>query len=257
MKLICPVSGTENEDREFCRQCGTDLRPLIAVEQLPAAALREGETLLGSGQALAAIEQLAVAAVLSPASAPARQALAEARAKTGEEATQLATRNRRLRLLLGVVPAAALFVGIVAAIAVQAALHPRPVPPDWAHVVQDRLAANPVTASLHLKVSASGDAVRIAGEAPTELHRALALAVAGQDVAVKIDASQVTVAPPPAPATYTIRAGDSWWVIARRVYGSSRFWPQLAKANPAQNQQGIALRPGQSVALPTVTITPH
>ncbi len=51
--------------------------------------------------------------------------------------------------------------------------------------------------------------------------------------------------------TYTVIAGDNWWVISKRKYGSHRYVSLLRKANPkASSQRYLSI--GQKLILPSV-----
>jgi nucleoid-associated protein YgaU len=62
--------------------------------------------------------------------------------------------------------------------------------------------------------------------------------------------------PPPAPATrsttypktYAIQSGDTLSSIALTLYGSDRFWVEIAQANPTIDP--LKLKPGQTIKLP-------
>ncbi|MEM1210801.1 MAG: LysM peptidoglycan-binding domain-containing protein [Planctomycetota bacterium] len=56
---------------------------------------------------------------------------------------------------------------------------------------------------------------------------------------------------PPATATqsYTVQPRDNFWVIADRLYGDSKYWSVIAKANPAIDPTKI--QPGDELRLPT------
>jgi nucleoid-associated protein YgaU len=164
--------------------------------------------------------------------------------------------NRRLRLLVRLLPVAALIVGILLVVVTQQASRLVQPKPDWAAVVQQRLDADPVVGPLHLKATPSGGAIRIGGTIPTEVYRDLVMQVAGRDVTPRIDVSPLVVPTPPPPPTYRVRFGDSWWTIARREYGTGAVWPQLEKANLTETAKKIMLKPGGKVVLPPITVFP-
>lgn len=294
MKLICPVSGTENENREECKQCGTDLRPLIMVSEFPGHSLQEGAECLAQGQLTEAVEKLSTAVTLYPDSAEIHFKLAEALTRIGLEKPSLdhldraatlapnradirdaretliqaqkkaatgteldMARQRRQRLLLRYVPVGTLLLGVLFVVGLQAALRWRQPRSDWPGIVRRRLDTDPITRTLHLKVATRDGVVQIAGEVPSEVYRDLVFEVAGRDVPTRVDINQLGIAPPSPVGTYQVRAGDSWWTIARRKYGSALVWPQLAKENRSQNAAPLSLRPGERVDLPPITITPH
>jgi hypothetical protein len=60
-------------------------------------------------------------------------------------------------------------------------------------------------------------------------------------------------APTPAPAapagrTYTVKAGDTLWVIAQRTYGNGNVWSRIADANGIRDPRRLAV--GQVLRLP-------
>lgn len=296
MILICPVSGTENEDREECKQCGTDLRPLINVSSFPDQCFHEGVRCLEQGRLDEAGEKLSTAASLNPDSADIQWKLAELFSSQGlyqsafgryaqalnlapertdireahealiqrqrekERATeQDANRRVSQRKRLRYIPIGAFLLGIVAIMATQSTvrwIRPRP---DWAGIVQQRLSANAAIRSLNLKVSARNGRVLVAGEVPSELHRQLVNELTQRDVAASVDTNLLLVTPSPAvpAATYRVRRGDSWWTIARREYGIATVWPEIEKANQGRQTGPIRLNPGDLVVLPPVRIVPH
>jgi nucleoid-associated protein YgaU len=293
MKLICPVSGTENENREECKQCGTDLRPLIQLAEFPWDTFAEGSSCLKNGQLTEAVELLATASTVQPDSTEIHFALARALARLGlaqhalshfdraislapersgihEEREALAramrdrasaaeqdkANNRRLRLLVRLLPVATLIMGILLVLATQRATRYGQPKPDWAAVVQQRLDADPVAGPLHLKATPSGGAIRIGGTIPSEVYRDLVMQVAGRDVTSRVDVSLLQVPVPPPPTTYRVRFGDSWWTIARREYGNGALWLQLEKANLTEKPNSIVLKPGGKVVLPPITVFP-
>jgi hypothetical protein len=83
MRLTCPVSGTENEDRESCKQCGADLRPLVLVEEFNLYPFEEGTQNLQEGHLAEALTQLSTAVNLHPESADVHWKLAETLQRLG------------------------------------------------------------------------------------------------------------------------------------------------------------------------------
>jgi tetratricopeptide (TPR) repeat protein len=293
MKLICPVSGTENENREECKQCGTDLRPLIQLAEFPSDTYAEGSLCLENGQLNEAVELLAAASAVQPDSAEIHFALARALARLGLEQHALShfdrsislapersdilegrealvramrdrasavekerERHRRLLFLVRLLPAAALVIGMLLVLGTQQATRFAQPKPDWAAVVQERLDADPVAGPLHLKATPSDGAVRIGGMIPSEVYRDLVLQIAGRDVKPRIDVTLLVMPAAPAPPRYRVRFGDSWWAIARREYGSGTVWPQLEKANLTGTENNVVLKPGGNVVLPSITVFP-
>ena len=63
---------------------------------------------------------------------------------------------------------------------------------------------------------------------------------------------RTTTAVLPRTVSYTVRTGDSLWLIARRKYGNGAFWPTIRDANPGRHD----LHPGDTLLLPEVTIKP-
>ena len=54
--------------------------------------------------------------------------------------------------------------------------------------------------------------------------------------------------------TYTVKRGDSLWLIAQIQYGNGAYWKEIAKANGLQNADLILV--GQVLTLPGVAISP-
>jgi LysM repeat protein len=61
-----------------------------------------------------------------------------------------------------------------------------------------------------------------------------------------------TLAEPPSPASgprrYTIKHGDTYWLIARAEYGNSAYWGHIQRANPGIDPGRI--KAGDSIVLP-------
>lgn len=60
----------------------------------------------------------------------------------------------------------------------------------------------------------------------------------------------------PAPAntgkSYKVRKGDTLGRISRRVYGSSRHWKSILRANSFLRGKAKNLKPGQTLSIPTI-----
>ncbi|MFP4104447.1 MAG: right-handed parallel beta-helix repeat-containing protein [Phycisphaerae bacterium] len=52
----------------------------------------------------------------------------------------------------------------------------------------------------------------------------------------------------PSARSYVIAEGDSFWKIAKKVYGNGRYWPLIAKANPGVDP--TKLQVGQTLTIP-------
>ncbi len=52
----------------------------------------------------------------------------------------------------------------------------------------------------------------------------------------------------PAPRTYTIKKGDTFWAIATREYGDGQKWKAISAANPSVDPKKLAV--GQQITLP-------
>jgi tetratricopeptide (TPR) repeat protein len=293
MKLICPVSGTENEDREDCKQCGTDLRPLIQLSEFPDRLFDEGKDSLEKGRLLEALERLSTAVSLCPDSPEIHWKLGEVLASIGQvqsalehldRALKLApdhleiqntrmtvarslaevqaapalekARTRRLRLLLLCMPAGTFLLGILLSLATREMQRWSQPQPNWGRIVQDRLNSDPATRGFNLKVNETDGVIRIAGEVPSALYRELVFQMC-RDVGARVDMGAILVTSPAPLGTYRIRPGDSWWAIARRKYGAAALWPEIEKANKAKEGVPLRLRPGEEVELPAVTISPR
>ena len=53
---------------------------------------------------------------------------------------------------------------------------------------------------------------------------------------------------PTAGRAYTVVKGDTFWSIARRVYGDGKLWTRIQEANPDVDPNN--LKPGQVIAIP-------
>ena len=293
MTLICPVCETQNEDSQRCKQCSTDLGPLIRVATLPLEYYREGLSLLERGEIDAALEKLSAAASLDPGSADIQMALGQvclrqglseaamayfdraselapdrqepremrsaavaAQGRRGEAAMAQARRAARLRRLVWALPVAAFLLGFTALAAIQRAPRWLAGAPGAAAAVRARLQANPVTRGLALQVTNRAGWVQVTGEAPSDLHLQLIREMAAQGAAGRLDFAGLRVARPPAPAqvVYRVQPGDSLWLIARRKYGNGALWPRIEQANPGRVQ---SLAVGDSLVLPGVLIQPR
>jgi LysM repeat protein len=166
-------------------------------------------------------------------------------------------RSRKQVLFLRYVPIGCLLLGFILASVILGLPHSHQPSPDWAGIVQRRLDANSLTRVLDLKSTSRGGVVQVVGQVPNELYRQLVLEIANRDVLANVNTEELTLAPPPPLETYQISTGDSWWSIARREYGSARAWPQLANANRPKGAPRQSLRPGQTIVLPPITVTPR
>lgn len=102
---------------------------------------------------------------------------------------------------------------------------------------------------------------RLVGTVASDEDRQTVIAMAEQFAVTGIDA-QLEVVPPPAedagaaapevsaggdqPVKYKVKAGESWWGIAQRVYGDGLLWKSLKAAN--NNPRMI--HPGTEIVLP-------
>lgn len=64
----------------------------------------------------------------------------------------------------------------------------------------------------------------------------------------KPTAPRAQIPPPAAPKSYTIQSGDTLSSIALTLYGSDRYWVEIAQANPTIDP--LKLKPGQTIKLP-------
>ena len=126
---------------------------------------------------------------------------------------------------------------------------------NWVEIVRHRLDANPIFNGLGLQVVGDEGTVRLSGEMPSETHRAMAIALASLDIAAKLDTSAIKVKTQESRsvvlATYPVKKGDSWWLIAHRLYGNGSYWQELAQAN-----QRKTLKFGDRLVLPALPISP-
>jgi nucleoid-associated protein YgaU len=291
MKVVCPVSGTENEDRTECKQCGTDLRPLIQVAEFPVQLILEGTQCLLAGQYLDAVESLSAAVSLSPELedahwklgeafaglrkydlalshldralqlAPEREDIQSARLAVAKQAADaektIVTPPRNSALALVSVGLVGCALGLALVIGGQKLLRrPQPVP-NWSAVIEQRISADPITRGLNLKVTSQTGAVQIAGVVPSDVYRELVLKICCHDATTQIDSSQLRVISQPLPLNYHVKPGDSWWKIARKEYGIGAVWPQIQKANQRQSSTPDRLMPGETLALLPITLAPR
>ena len=98
----------------------------------------------------------------------------------------------------------------------------------------------------------------MAGNIPTAIHFRWVQEGVLRAAGIPVDVGNLKVSPPPpAPAVpYRVRAGDSFWTIARRRYGTARVWHAIAEANRKRLPPGRLL-PGDEIVLPEVTYSPH
>jgi len=60
------------------------------------------------------------------------------------------------------------------------------------------------------------------------------------------------VAPPTGPKKYKVRGGDTLGQISRRVYGTTRYWRTILKANsPLLRGRPERLKPGMELTIPS------
>lgn len=101
---------------------------------------------------------------------------------------------------------------------------------------------------------------RLFGQVASEDDNQTATAMAEQFAVTGLDSQLVVVPPPPQemdataeelahidqPVKYTVKAGESWWGIAQRVYSDGLLWKSLKAAN--NNPKMI--HPGTEITLP-------
>ena len=97
----------------------------------------------------------------------------------------------------------------------------------------------------------------LVGTVSSEQERDTAAAMAEQFDVIGLDVALKVVAPAPSeggnplagatgPVQYTVKAGESWWGIAHRVYGNGGLW----KALKAKNNNPKMIHPGTVITLP-------
>lgn len=100
-----------------------------------------------------------------------------------------------------------------------------------------------------------GGFAKLVGQVASEEDRQTAVAMAeqfevtGLDVQLEVvppEPSTEVVAPADQPIKYKVKAGESWWGIAARVYGDGLLWKSLKAAN--NNPKMI--HPGTEIILP-------
>lgn len=210
--VICPVDQTVNDlrERSQCKQCGSDLRALGLIGQIRA-----------SFDALASRPSGA-------ASVP------------GAHGDRILSRARMAAWVGTALALAGLFAGLGWRIG-QAA--------EPALSVAGQLQSQALIRQLGLQIRADAGVVKLTGVVPSEAYRQLVMVVAGGES--KVDGSGLQVAKTAAPAlTYLVRKGDSWWLIARNVYGDGQRWRQIQEANA----NASPLLPGAVLHLPLLEL---
>lgn len=107
-----------------------------------------------------------------------------------------------------------------------------------------------------VQISEQGFATLV-GTVGSEQERDTAVAMAEQFDVTGLDCKLQVVAPAAAeggnplagatgPVQYTVKAGESWWGIAHRVYGNGALW----KALKAKNNNPKMIHPGTVITLP-------
>jgi len=96
------------------------------------------------------------------------------------------------------------------------------------------------------QVARSDEADGHAAEAPTETVRSVGLTDLADRFHVRLD---LTDPAPSGPAAYTVRKGDTFYSIARELYGDERLGKDLAKANAKTVSDPRKLRVGQELVL--------
>lgn len=100
-----------------------------------------------------------------------------------------------------------------------------------------------------------GGFAKLVGQVASEEDRQTAVAMAEQFEVTGLDVQLEVVAPEPStevvapadqPIKYKVKAGESWWGIAARVYGDGLLWKSLKAAN--NNPKMI--HPGTEIILP-------
>jgi len=100
-----------------------------------------------------------------------------------------------------------------------------------------------------------GGFAKLVGQVASEEDRQTAVAMAEQFEVTGLDVQLEVVPPEPAtevvapadqPIKYKVKAGESWWGIAARVYGDGLLWKSLKAAN--NNPKMI--HPGTEIILP-------
>lgn len=109
---------------------------------------------------------------------------------------------------------------------------------------------------IDVQIDERGHATLVGGVSSDE-QRATAVAMVEQFQVTGLDV-QLEVMAPMGPATnnpldgahgpvqYTVKAGESWWGIANRIYGDGKLWKQLK----AKNNNPKMLHPGAVITLP-------
>lgn len=144
-------------------------------------------------------------------------------------------------------------------LAQQVQLQQSPETPEQVKARLDRLAADPQALEAHnrnvlnrvtAQAPAQGAAAEIAA-AVNAAHQASASSMASEadpgTLLLKAEAAQREAAG----RTYTVRAGDTLWAIAARVYGDPHQYPRLFAANPRVLASPDHIFPGQVLRVPS------
>jgi len=256
MALVCPVCEYANETSK-CERCDTDLSPLARLTEFPAQHYAEGRALLRQGDVHAAIGKLSVVAALDPANTEAQKTLAEA--LEIQTAANKATAGTQVRHLRAIIWGLSTAVAVVVALAVGQLVggHQKADGPGARlQRVQEWLNANRELTGV--SAALKGNVIAVSGDLPTVVHLRWVQEGIMRAAGTPVDMGAVKVAQPasPAPVIYRVRAGDSYWMIAQRRYGTALVWKSIAEANQDRLAPGRLLA-GDEVVLPAVTFTPN
>jgi LysM repeat protein len=159
----------------------------------------------------------------------------------------------RVRLLL---PIAAFLVGLVVVPVTQRFGHDaNPTSQNYDLLrerVAQRISSNPAFAGTKIEVSAEPGGVHLRGSVPSTLHGQLAGEIAsgvlGGNGHVASDLEVVAFAP--RTENYRVQAGDSLASIAKKFYGSEKYWTRIYDVNRQRLARRRWLDIGQELTIP-------
>jgi len=258
MVLVCPVCESANESRQ-CSRCDTDLTPLARMVDLSEYYREDGEAHMARGDVESAIDNLKMAAQFDPENAAIQKALAEAvRTKEVRTSALAALQRTHIRRCYAIIWALTSVIVLSACIGTGTFLALRPkidAPEARLERARQWLSENRLTGEI--VTTLNGNLIAVKGEVPTASDFGWVKEGVLRSAGTPADFAQVKVAEPvaTAPILYRIRAGDSYWSIARRQYGTPLIWSSISDANQTRSSSG-SLVPGTDIVLPVISLYP-
>jgi len=201
--ITCPVCDTANRT-EKCTQCGTDLGPLFRLESIrEKGAKNVGE---GRGELLQKIKQNE-------------------------------SRFRKQKKLLILLPVLTFILGVAVPFLLNSGKKAQEILPveSAAEAVKNRIDKMPDLKEAQLVVSGSEGIIRISGEVPSGMHKALAAQVASDAAGgTKVITDDIRVKqekPREYQIRHRVRKGETLAAIAGIYYKDSRDWRLIYETN--------------------------